>query len=141
MRSVAIPIIKEKSGRVKILNLTLYQRVVESLKTGPVYDIVIKPKEKERTDSDGMRKYFWSTVAKMISDETGHSSEAIHEALKHKFLAYKDEKTGLELVPSVFSSESTMTISEKWDYIEQCRRWAADFIGVFIPSPEQVVDQ
>lgn len=125
---------------MKILNLTLYQRVVGSLKTGPVYDIVIKPKEKERTDSDGLRKYFYGVVMAMIAEETGHSAETLHEHFKRKILGVTVDAHGIGVAPSVFSRESTMPISEKQAYIDEIRRWSFDFLNISIPSPEQVVD-
>ena len=139
MRAVAIPITKEKSGRVKILNPTLCKRVVESLKTGPVYDMVIYPKSKERTDSDGLRKYFFAVVMEMISEETGHSAEILHDHFKRKILGVTVDKHGIEKVPSVFSKESTMPISEKQAYIDEIRRWSFDFLNISIPSPETVI--
>lgn len=137
VKPVAIPIVKEPSGNIKVLQPAVMTRVKAAMKPGKIYLMEIKPKEK--TDSDKMRRYFWSQVAQAISDETGHSSEAVHESLKIKFLGYTDEKTGLLIVPSVFGKESKMVVSEKWDYIEQCRRWAFDFLNVAIAPPENAV--
>jgi hypothetical protein len=139
MPAIGIPITKE-GGRVKILSPTLYNRVVDSLKTGRVYKLSIRDeKEEGHTVSDPMRRYYWAVVVAMIAEETGHSKEVIHEALKRKILAYTDDRTGLEMVPSVFSNESTMTIPEKKAFIAEVRRWAYDFLNLAIPDPETVI--
>ena len=102
MRAVAIPITKE-NGRIKVLQPEIMRRVVDSLKNQRVYTLTIRDKKEEgRTVSDPMRRFYWSVVATMIAEETGHSKEMIHEALKRKILAYTDDRTGLEMVPSVF---------------------------------------
>jgi hypothetical protein len=63
----------------------------------------------------------------------------LHEALKRKIVGYVDERTGLEMVPSVFSDASTFTLEEKKAFISEVRRWAADFLNLWIPDPERVI--
>jgi hypothetical protein len=139
MRAVAIPITKE-NGRIKVLQPEIMRRVVDSLKNQRVYTLTIRDKKEEaRTVSDPMRRYYWAVVVAMIAEETGHSKEMIHEALKRKILAYTDDRTGLEMVPSVFSDQSTLTIQEKKAFIEEVRRWAFDFLNLSIPDPQTVI--
>jgi|GEM_PF-6816987 len=137
MPNVLIPA-EKKGGRLKILNEALYKRVVEELREGRPYVIQIK-QARQRTISDPLRRYYWAVVATMIAEETGHSKEMVHEALKIKILAYKDEASGLVIVPSVFSDGSTMTVAEKKNFIEECRRWAFDFLNLAIPDPSTTV--
>lgn len=139
--NIAIPVEKKREdGKLRVLDLTLYNRVLETLKPGRLYRMTIfDPEAKTRTISDPMRRYYWAVVATMIAEETGHSKEAVHEALKLKFLGYQDEK-GLPIVPSVFSDQSNLTVQEKKAFIEECRRWAWDFLNLAIPTPEMVVE-
>jgi hypothetical protein len=75
----------------------------------------------------------------MIAEETGHSKDSIHEALKRKILGYVDERTGLEMVPSVFADGSILTVGEKKAFVDEVRRWAADFLNLWIPEPEAAI--
>lgn len=75
---------------------------------------------------------------KLLRDETGHSKHIIHENMKIKFSSYEDEKTGLLVIESVFSNESTLTVDQKWDFIKDVRDWASDFFNMYIPEPEKV---
>jgi hypothetical protein len=138
MRNVVNIPVEVRSGRLKIINRTLYDRVVDSLKEGKVYVLKIEPQKKE-TVSDPMRRYYWSVVVAMIAEETGHSKDMIHEALKIKILSYVDERTGLTIVPSVFSDNSKMDIQEKKAFIDEVKRWAFDFLNISIPDPQTVV--
>lgn len=137
MPNILIPC-EKRGGRLKILNDALWERVKSSLREGRPYVMQIK-EPKQRTISDPMRRYYWSVVATMIAEETGHSKEMVHEALKIKILAYKDEECGLVIVPSVFGDGSTMTVAEKKQFIDEVRRWAFDFLSLSIPEPSTTI--
>jgi hypothetical protein len=125
-------------GRMVLLDHALFQENMKALKRGEVFYLIVE-RRREKTVSDPLRRYYFSVVATMIAEETGHSKDVLHEALKRKILGYIDERTGLEMVPSVFSDESQLTISEKWAFIEEVRRWAADFLNLWIPDPERAI--
>ena len=137
MKTYRIPMIKEK-GKLRVLNKTLLERITLSLPEGKRLDMIIEPSKKE-TISDPMRRYYWTVVVAMIAEDTGHSKDMVHESMKIKILSYVDEKTGLTIVPSVFSNESTMEIAEKKAFVDEVRRWAFDFRDISIPDPQTVV--
>jgi hypothetical protein len=137
MRAVAFDVVKE-DGRLKMLNPTVFKRYVESLPSKKILKMKIE-NAKGATVSDPLRRYYFAVVAAMIAEETGHSRDAIHEALKQKVLGYVDEKTGLTMVPSVFSDGSTLTVQEKRAFVDEVRRWAFDFLNLVIPDPETAV--
>jgi hypothetical protein len=129
-------------GRMVLLDHALFQENMKSFKKGEVFYLIVERhrrhlENQERHDS--WRRYYWAVVATMIAEETGHSKDAIHEALKRKILGYTDERTGLEMVPSVFSDGSTLTLAEKKAFIDEVRRWAADFLNLWIPDPERAI--
>ena len=137
MKPVAIPIVKEPRGNIKVLQPAVMTRVKAAMKPGKIYLMEIKPKEK--LDSDPMRRYFFGVVMAMIADETGHSVETIHNHFKRQLLGAKIDEHGIEELPSVFSKESEMPISAKQEYIAEIRRWAWDFLNLAIPDPENAV--
>ena len=94
-------------------------------------------KEKAETVSDPMRRYYFGVVMQLISEETGHSKEVIHFDMKRRYASCVDDH-GILVVESVFSNESTLTLDEKWSFIQNVRRWAFDFLDVPIPEPQGV---
>lgn len=118
----------------------IMRRVVDSLKTGKVYHLSIQPKKQQTTVSDPTRRFFFGVVMQMISEETGHSAETLHAHFKRTLLGSTFDEHGIEVLPTVFSDESTMTVKEKWEYIDEIRRWAWDFINVAIPLPENLIE-
>lgn len=137
MKRYNIPMIKE-GGKLRVLNKTLLERITLGLPEGKRLNMIIEPEKKE-TISDPLRRYYWAVVVAMIAEETGHSKDMVHDSLKIKIVSYIDEKTGLTIVPSVFSDGSTMTIAEKKSFVDEVRRWAFDFLNISIPDPQTVV--
>jgi hypothetical protein len=103
------------------------------------YILILKKKKKQR--SHEQLRYLWSVVYDMISKETGMSREEIHEAMKYRFLyemrriVNKDKTvSALKTVKSI-SDLGDVDTNEMFDYIENVRQWAAEFLGVVIPDP------
>ena len=94
--------------------------------------VVLTIKSVKEDRPDPLRKYYFGVAMDILAEHTGHSKEAIHEAMKVKYASY--ESTGLTLVRSVFSHGSTMTQKEKEKFILDVRRWASDFLDVNIPA-------
>lgn len=65
------------------------------------------------------------------------NAEVVHEYLKEKFLKTEiiSEKTGD--VITVTRSTSELSTTEFMDYIANIQRWAAEFLRMVIPDPEQ----
>ena len=137
MQAVAIPMTKRR-GRFRLLNVGLYRRVEDAAAEEDPYEMIIR-KKKGATISDPMRRYYWAVVAPPIAEASGHSKEVIHESLKLKILGYVDERTGLTIVPSVWSDDSPLEIEEKRAFVDEVRRWAFDFFNLVIPDPQTAV--
>ncbi len=72
----------------------------------------------------------------MIADFCGYeTTEACHEALKAKFLGEEIDQYGLKHVKSTTGLDTTEFIEA---YTEPIKRWAAEFLGLPIPDPNQV---
>ena len=109
-----------------------------TFKPDVLVEIIIRPHKK--TKSDPMRKYYFGVVAKMIGNELGYTKDEIHEVLKAKFLSRNITIQGeiMQIPRSVFGGGSKMSVEEKAEFIEQVRRWAAEYLGLYIPDPNEV---
>jgi len=99
--------------------------------SGKALEFIVRKTRKAR--SLRQNAYYWGVVISTLSDHTGHDPEEIHEALKIKFLSHDDEKTGLLIVGST-AALSTIQFNE---YCDRIQRWAAQFLGCYIPSPNE----
>lgn len=90
--------------------------------------------------SDMENRYYWGVVVNMISDAMGESDkEYVHEILKSLFLEEVKYKTVGDRQIKLKRVKSTTELStvEMESYMESIRRWAASFLGVVIPEPNQ----
>jgi hypothetical protein len=96
-------------------------------------EIVLRLPRKKTTDRQ--RRYYFGVIVALICEAAGYGpehKEAIHEYLKQMFL--KDSGGPL---PITRSTES-LTTTEREEYHEHCRRWAAETFGLYIPLPNEV---
>jgi len=140
MRNANIKIRVTKEGeRLRILDRTLYNSIVSTMKPGRPYAMRLTA-WKEHTISDPLRRYYFGVVLQEIENYTGHSSLALHDFFKRKFMGVHIDKHGIEIVPSVFSDSSSISVIEKSQFVSAVRTWAAEFLGVYIPEPQTVVE-
>ena len=86
--------------------------------------------------SNEQNRYYWGVVVKLLSDETGHSAEEIHEVLKIKFLLKPYNLKGKQLPGA--TSTADLTTAEFESYLSQVRSWASQELAVYIPAPHEV---
>lgn len=93
---------------------------------------VWKMPEKERlTRSNQQNRYYHGVICKLVADHTGYSPDETHQILAEMFLSY--EKDGRTFVTS-----TTKLKTVKFEaYMEQCRRWAAMELQVYVPMPNE----
>jgi len=101
---------------------------------------ITKPKS-SRTNQ--MNRYLWGCVYKMIADETGYDSEQIHFLMKSKFGTVLETK----MLTNEFSEPSYLrppisttkyTVEEMQDYWQRITQWAAEFLSLQIPEPNEM---
>jgi hypothetical protein len=122
-----------------IIDHALLESSIAALAEEERFFLIIERAMHKRTVSDPMRKYYFAVVMHYIAQETGHSADFIHEEMKEKILGFTVDEFGFRLVPSVFSDGSGMDVGAKWDFIDEVRRWAFDFLNLVIPDPETVI--
>lgn len=86
--------------------------------------------------------YLWGVVYKMISDETGHTNDELHEYYKAKLLTQhkelKDKESGKIERYVVIGETKTLNTIEFEEYVEGVRMLAALDHGLSIPLPNEV---
>lgn len=123
-----------RGGRLKITRFP----ALESLRDGPV-DIAVT--RRRATRSAVQNNFWWGVVVALLSEHTGFSPDEMHDVLKAKFLPRRLAVTdgNGEIVNEFVVGGSTTRLStlEFGELIERVRQWAADYLGVLIPEPNE----
>lgn len=100
-------------------------------------DVDLRLSKHRKARSISQNAYYWSVVIPLLAEHCGYDDEGMHEALKWKFLQVRGQeietRASWTTLPTVRSTTDLDT-AEFTEYIEQCRRLAAE-MGVAIPSP------
>jgi len=106
-----------------------FKRALMTFQPGQLVTITLSKARKDRTDNQN--NYYWGVPIKMIADTLGYEKDEVHDALKAKFLAREGV---LPRIPST----TTLTTVEFNEYLERIGQWAAEFLGIVIPDPNEV---
>lgn len=124
---------KKLAGRFVLNDRKSYEAFLASFDDGQEMEMTLSKKVKKR--SLAQNAYYWGCVLPIISAETGHSCEELHEIYKRMFLPkqiieYRDKHIA---VPGSTPEASTTMFSE---YIDRIGAEAAE-MGITIPNPDQ----
>ena len=104
--------------------------------------VTITIERKRRSRSIQQNRYYWGVIIEMIyrqllDDGWEITKEDVHELMKVKYGAKElfNEATGE--VMQTTRSTTDMSTTEFETYNENCKRWAAETIGLNIPDPNQ----
>lgn len=118
------------------------QRLLEWARQYPGKNIVIKFERKGSKRSNPANRYYWGVVIREITirlRELGHQwlkDEDVHDMMKLKF-NYEQIVSEQGEVLELPKSTSTLTKTQFAEYVDKIRMWAADFLGINIPDPNQ----
>lgn len=102
---------------------------------GQLVMVTAEKLRKHRTDAQ--IRYYRGVVLKMIADRCGYQGtedvESLHQEMRRRFLP----KRGSLNIPL---STSNLTTQEMSEYIEAIRRWAAEYLQLYIPDANEVKD-
>jgi hypothetical protein len=108
-----------------------------SMGDGPVVVTVARQKSKRSLDANA---YYFGVVVKMIATETGQDAESVHEFLKREANAQHVEMvnkaTGEVYEAWIGASTAVLNTGDFYSYVERCRAWAGQFLGLVIPDPQ-----
>lgn len=120
--------------------LIMTESIKTYLKNMPnIVEIIIRPPVKTR--SNEQNRYYWGVVLNLISKETEHHPEELHEFFKSKYLIdHISIKTSKGLIEDKTIKSTTKLNTKDFElYLEDCRKWALDFLNINIPLPNEVV--
>jgi hypothetical protein len=104
----------------------------------------IEARELTTTRSAKANRYYWGVVLDLIEQHTGTKADDIHDAMCEQFLpneqkrvAFFNKLTGEELAVDVDTRRSSkLTGMAFYDFVEDVRQWARDFLQVETPDPD-----
>lgn len=98
--------------------------------------VEVKVEEYKKHRSNPQNSYYWGVVIPMVSKELGYTKEEVHSALKNKFLTvtnYSKQDIEFEFTKDTKDLDTT----EFEIYLRDVRNFAGDFLGIFIPQPNE----
>lgn len=120
-----------KDGRIEYQNPEEYNEIIKLLEGLP---IVVRIEKWYKRRSNPQNRYYWGVIIDILSESTGEDDlDAIHEALKRKFLP---KRTVLGEDVSELSTKKLKTI-EFEDYMSKIRMWASRDYNIYIPEPNE----
>ena len=122
-----------QSGDFEVLQPDLRDKVLRSFKPGTLLYETLIPLLSNRQRSNRQNKYYWKVVVYMIADELGYLPEEAHEALKARFLVDRSNPA----LPRI-KSTTELSVADFEYYLKCCRWFAADFLNIHIPKPNEV---
>lgn len=125
-----------------IANPAAIRKAFTGLQDG-TYQVKISPRKVRSLQQNA---YYWGVVCEMVKDglqDVGYRSiqteEDAHEFLKALFLKKQvvNEETGEAI--EIHGSTATMLTQEFNFYIDQVLQWAAEYLGIVIPLPNEIL--
>jgi hypothetical protein len=120
-------------------------QILDAVKNFEGKDCMFTIEKVKKTRSNDQNSYYWGVcmpiVQNGLKDATGEfrTSENIHYNILLKMFAPEREiintDTGECIREKISSSE--MSTSQFMDYIAEIQKWAAEFLGIQIPDPNE----
>ena len=98
--------------------------------------VVVEKLVKHR--STPQNAYYWGVCTKLISETSGYTPDEVHELLKQKFLR-KSDPLSLAIDFRRTGSTTELTTTEFENYLDSVKQFAAEFFGITMPDPNEVV--
>jgi hypothetical protein len=98
----------------------------------------------KQSRSNNQNRYYWGVVVELLSEHTGFDREDVHEILKHRFLrrtVWVHTKHGTQEQNIITKSTTGMTTKAFEDYLSDIRRWASAELGVYLPEPNEELQE
>lgn len=129
-----------KDGLLKITDRRKFDAdMVEYFSESPV-EIIIQHRKKRR--SLNLNNYYWGIVVTLITEALRDLGNEVDKETTHQFLKcrfhYKEivnEESG-EVI-KIPQTTTQMSNTEFMEYMEECKRFAAQFLNTIIPDPNE----
>ena len=86
--------------------------------------------------SSRQNRYLWGIVYALIAEETGHSTEELHEFFKSMFLPRTFIQVG-KREREIVKSTTDLSTTDMENYLTRVRVFASQELNVFIPLPNE----
>lgn len=107
-------------------------------------EVTVEIKKKRNHRSIFQNAYYFGVVVTMAEErlrELGHEVDknTVHEFFKGKFLYSElvDESGEIHRIPK---KTSELTKSEFMEYLEDCKRFCAEILDIYIPDPNEQLE-
>ena len=108
-------------------------------------DCIFSIEKVKKTRSNDQNAYYWGVVLPIVQsglkEATGEfrTTENIHYNILLKMFAPEKEIVNIETGECINEkiSSSEMSTSQFMDYISEIQKWSAEFLGVYIPNPNE----
>lgn len=125
-------------GKLVMLDRSLLEEWIKQ-HAGKHVELTIKVQRKQR--STLQNAYYHAVVVKMVCEGLRDLGHEIDEDLTHEFLKGKFNSENVVgndgVVESIPRSTTEMNTVEMMDYVAKIQVWAAEFLGIVIPDPNQ----
>ncbi len=121
-----------KDGKLILDNRARYEMYI-SLFEGKRVQVVVKKLAQNR--SLNFNSYYWAVIVSMLANHTGYDKDEMHHNLKDMFASSPDpDRPGMKRVEST----ADMDTERFSKYCEAIKRWAASYLNLYIPDPNEV---
>lgn len=101
-------------------------------------DVWVTVTRQQHLHSMPVRRYYFGVIVAMVAEFIGETRDDTHELLKQQFLKPRDiellDGQRLTMPPSI----KNLTGEQMSEYIREIKTWAATFLGLSIPDPNEV---
>jgi hypothetical protein len=125
-----------KEGKLFLDKTVQFKQHLQTFPTGKRVEVTVERLKHPR--SNQQNRYYFGVVVHEIAKHTGHEPEQVHELLKQMFSPKWHYPAGLIGAAGIPTSTTRLDTLEFTDYIEKCRLWANEFLGLQIPLPGEV---
>lgn len=130
----------DESGKLTITNRP---RLQEWCRQNKGKRVLLKLNRAGKKRSLPQNRYYHGVVIKEIAirlRELGHAhleDDEVHEMMKIKFCFEREVNENTGEVLDIPKSTTSLTTTEFCVYMDRIRDWAQDFLGIYIPSPNE----
>lgn len=123
-----------------VFHLHNQQRFREWARKHPAKDVACRFERKRARRSDPQNRYYWGVVIKEISirlRDLGHEwleDNDVHDMMKLKFNTEQMVSEHGEVL-DLPKSTAGLTTTQFIEYTERVKKWAAEFLDIYIPDP------
>lgn len=133
--------VKEIDGKkVIVLDNPIYYTKYLSKTYQVGQKVIVGVRERKKVRTLKQQALWWVAVVSIIAEHTGDNLEDVHTDLK-RLLLPKKVRTGIDgKVYRDVGSTTDLSTTEFSELVQKARAWAAQFLEITLPIPEEIED-